>query len=81
MGQKLVWGIQIRNRVKFRTLEASTADPIGRSPKVDAVCTLWDQNQLQKKNLEDLDELFFSFHPTLRIKVLGESLHFIKFRK
>ena len=38
---------------------------MGTSPKVDAVCTLQDQDQLQKKNWKDLDELFFSFDPTL----------------
>jgi len=57
--------LQILGRVKFRPLEASTTNPMGLSPKVYALCTLWDQDQLQKKKLKDLDQLFFSFDPTL----------------
>ena len=49
MCQKLIMSLQILGRVKFRPLEASTTDPMGISPKVNAVCILWDQDQLQKK--------------------------------
>jgi len=48
MGQKVLMLHQILGRVKFRPLDASTTDPMEISPKVYAVCTLWDQDQPQK---------------------------------
>ena len=65
MVKKAARHTQILGRVKFWLLAASTAQPMGIRLKPDAVHILSDQDQLQKKIWNFLDELFFSLCPTL----------------
>ena len=49
MAQNVVMHIEILVHGKFWPSGASTTAPMGMRPKVDAVLTLWGQDQLVKK--------------------------------